>query len=308
MYSSGQVSKWGFAVIAIALLELGAHVAIRRSVPTQTDWQEAAAYVREQMQDGDRVVGAPAWSDPLVREVLGDRIGLDAAGASDLEGVRSLWVMSIGGARSEWTPIGEPTSVHPFGHLIVERWAINSGPSLFDFVGSIRDARVEFERNGETRPCLWSVGRFGAAGLGKGAMKPKERFICDRERGWLWVGATVMEDLALRPRRCIWQHPAGHEPVRVTFHDVPRGAQVILYAGVYNRDERDEKYGLATLKVLFDGRVAGDIEHRDGLGWQETVIDVPAGGPTVDVAFETRADDPTRRSLCWSASMRGDAP
>ena len=76
-------------------------------------------------------------------------------------------------------------------------------------------------------------------GLGGGVIAPRQRFQCDFERPWLWVGPTVIEALDLSPRRCIWTHPQGSEPISITYTDVPLGARLVLYGGLDYHDERD---------------------------------------------------------------------
>ena len=115
-----------------------------------------------------------------------------------------------------------------------------------------------------------------------------------------------MEDLDFRPRRCIWQHPAGVDPVRVTFGGVPTGDRLVFHAGLYYRDERMEEHGPVLVRVLVDGEPVGQLLHRDGDGWLRLELDMPdAEGDTVTVTVETTADKPARRSLCWSGTVQG---
>ena len=98
---------------------------------------------------------------------------------------------------------------------------------LYDFVEDIENAEVELVVTDGSKPCSWMSAPPAPGGLGHGPMTPTERFVCDPQRPWLWVGATVLQDLELQPRRCIWQHPAGADPVRVTFSDVPLGERLV---------------------------------------------------------------------------------
>ena len=134
-------------------------------------------------------------------------------------------------------------------------------------------------------------------------MTPRERFVCDPRRPWLWVGATILADLELRPRRCIWQHPAGPDPVRVTFTDVPLGDRVLIRGGIDYQAERRRVHAPVTLRVWINDRMAAELVHEDGDGWSGLEIDtseLPREPSTV--RFETTAADPTSRLFCWSAS------
>lgn len=297
---------FGFAIVAIAFVEVAGHIAIRARVPRSEHWAATAAFIDEAFEEGDRIVAAPSWGDPLVRHYLGHRISVADAAASDLAGVHRLWVVSIRGARSSWAPARPPDETHAFGRVRVERWSMAQPEVVYDFVSHVADAKVELVEQGQARDCRWRHARPGRGGLDVGAMSPTMRFDCDPKRPWLWVGPTVLTDIDFRPRRCIWQHPAGPEPVRTTFTDVPRGDRLVVYAGIYHRDERTREFPPALVRVLVGGQEAGNILHHDGDGWHRLEIPIPteAGKQSVTVAVETIAEAPHRRTLCWSATVQ----
>ena len=138
-------------------------------------------------------------------------------------------------------------------------------------------------------------------------MTPPERFVCDPRRPWLWVGATVLADLELQPRRCIWQHPAGTEPVRVTFPDAPLGERLVIHGGIDYNNERRRTYSPVTLRVWIEDRLAGELVHHDGDGWSSIGIDTSELDlERATVRFETSTTDPRARArfFCWAASTR----
>jgi hypothetical protein len=279
----------------------------RANVPEPQDWREAAAFVRGQWRPGDLVTAAPAWTDPLLRHVLGDRIDLAMAGRSDTAAYVRLWALVIRGAHVGEAPDCAPELARRFGRVTVKRWALDPPTVLYDFVERVRDAEVSWLRPEAARACPWR--RFGPparGGLGFGVLAPIERFACDPRGGSPWVAPVVMEDLDLAPRRCVWQQPAGAgAPIGVRFADVPLGARIVLRGGLYYEAERMREGGPIVLRVRLDDRPIGAMTHRDGDGWKALVVETPGRtGTRGAVAIEVSAPSPDRRGFCWAATVR----
>jgi len=299
-------------LLVLAAVEVAGHAVIVARVPGDRDWEAAARYVRSHEQPRDLIEVAPRWADPLLREHIGDRISLSEAGRSDTAAYERLFVVSIRGAELGDGPETPPDEERLFGRVRVRRWDLGASPVLYELRDHVREADVELVQNGVDVPCRWLPrGRASGGGLGAGAMTPAERHLCDNARPWLWVGATVTEDLELNPRACIWQHPAGMEPVRATFRDVPLGDRLILYGGLYYEHERMREHGPVYVTVRVNGTDVGRMVHRDGDGWKRVELDprsaLPAGAPADargDVSVEVMAPEPHLRTFCWSASTR----
>ena len=289
-------------VLAIALAEIVGHVVVRAGVPPADDWVRAAARVREGFAEGDTVVAAPGWADPLVRDVAGDLLPVADAGRSDLARYERVWEIAARGRRGFFTPAGEPAFEERIGALRLRRWDLGPSPVLVDLVSELPEAEV---RLGE-RSCRWRRQSSRGGGLGAGPLWPREAFFCGPSP-WLFVGETVTEDLDLRPRRCVWQHPAGTEPVTTTYADVPFGERVVVYAGLYYEHER-KKLGLPVdLEVRANGRMLGRLRHQDGDGWKRAELPMPEGlrGGRGRLELAVTAPHPHLRTLCWAATVRG---
>jgi hypothetical protein len=291
------------AVLFFALFEVGAHVLARSRVPKPEDWRAAAGFVRSQLRPRDLIVAAPGWTDPLLREVLGDRIDLPMVGRSDTAAYERLWSLSIRGARPREAPPGPPSLQRSFGRVLVRRWELGDSPVSYDFAEHLPRAQVSASEGGAPRPC--PLRRFGpprGGGLGVGVLPPEQRFGCGSGAHGAWVASVVLEDLALTARHCVYAAPTGPEPLRVAFEDVPLGERLVLYGGLYYEHERMREGGPVSLRVLVDGREAGRMLHRDGDGWKRMELAMARGRG--EVAFEVSAPDPRRRSFCWSATIR----
>lgn len=286
----------GFALLEVASLEWRT-----RAVAKPADWQAAAAHIRGQLQPRDLIVAAPDWADPLLRLHLGDQIPLPMAGRSDTARYTRLWALSLRGARPASAPAGPPSQRVSFGQVEVLRWDLGQSPVLYDFAEHIAQAQVTLGASA-CRLTQQPLARGGR--LGRGSLPPQQRFVCDSRRPWLYVGPTVLEDLALTPRHCVWQHPAGTTPLTVRFADVPLGDRIVFYSGLYYEDERMREHGPVHARILVDGEVRASLVHRDGDGWVRHVVDTGAGAGRGELAVEVTAPRPHKRSFCWTASSR----
>ena len=293
------------ALLIFPVVEVGAHAFTRAAVPTEHDWRVAADFVGERASEGDLFVAAPDWADPLVRQYLGDRIDLPMAGRTGVAGYRRLWSLSPRGARPPEAAGRTPELSEDFGGVRVERFALDAPRVLHDLVEHVADARVTQIVGGKPRPCEYGMhgpGRRG--GLGYGVVPPARRFQCPDRRGFVWVAPVIMEDLELQPRRCVYQHPAGGEPVRVTVPDVPVGKRLEVHAGLYYEHERMLDGAPVKLVVRFGDEQVGEMIHRDGEGWRALTIDTAKrAGERVDVSFETTSARSHKRIFCWSARI-----
>lgn len=294
------------ALLVLAIVELAAHAVMRSRVPARSDWKEAGAFVRARHRERDLVLAAPSWADPLVRLAVGDTMSFAEAGYDDLARFDRLWVLSIRGRLPELAPDERPAIDRRFGAVRVVRWDLGPSPVRFDFVDHLATAEVALGAGGSARPCVLATTAPMGGGLGAGAYAPATRFVCDPRAPALWVGETITEDLELRPRRCVHQPPVGERPLRAVFRGVPAGERLVLYAGLYYEDERHLEGGPFTVVVRRDGAEIARVVHHDGEGFRRVEIELEdtRGAPST-YAIETTTRSPKRRSVCWSATIRG---
>lgn len=297
------LAAWAWvAVAAAAIFELFFHHAVLAAIPSDASWDQAAAFVRARHTDADRIVSAPEWVDPIVRQRLGDLSSLREAAPPDLAGFHRVWEVGLSDATTRSDP---PALEHAFGGVRVRMWPMESPEVLYDFVDALPDAKVRVQAGEDFISCPWVRAKPGRGGLERGPMMPAERFVCDRRRRWLWVGATILTDLDLAPRRCIWQHPSGPDPVQTVFADVPIGPRLVVHGGIDYQVERDRAHAPVALEVWIDDVLAGTLLHRDGDGWSTLEIDTSSLlGKRASVRFDTTTPDPTARLFCYAASIQ----
>jgi hypothetical protein len=87
-------------LVILSLWEVAAAHHDASSVPDDEAWQRAAAAVHAGYQEGDLIVFAPPWVDPVGRMHLGDLIPVEMAGRMDATAYGRIWEVSIRGAQA----------------------------------------------------------------------------------------------------------------------------------------------------------------------------------------------------------------
>jgi hypothetical protein len=287
-------------LLLFALFEVAAHAATVARVPSPRDWRDAARFVRAQLKPRDLITSAPSWTDPLLREVLGDRIDLAMAGRSDSSAYDRVWSLSIRGAHPPELHGRTIDLTRSFGRVTVERARLAPSKVVFDLVRALPEAEVSVSAGGREHTCrlgTFPPGRGG--GLGLGALPPRERFECGRGP---WVAQVVLEDLDLRPRYCVRQPPAPGGITRVRIPNVPLANRFVFYGGLYYEDERMRERPDVHARVLAGDHELLAMTHHDGDGWKRAEAPTPSG--TSDLTIEVTSSVAEKRTFCWSASTR----
>ncbi len=125
--------------LLLALVAIWEVVVIARAgadVPSDGDWQQASAAVRARHRDGDLILFAPDWIDPVGRLHLGDLIPVAMAGRMDAARYGRIWELSARGARAPETRGLHPSWQHAFGELEVRLFERTPAVVLTDFVSA----------------------------------------------------------------------------------------------------------------------------------------------------------------------------
>lgn len=309
-------SAYWLAFLGLALAEVLALWVRQGRVLEEEAYVAAAAVVREAWESEDAVVIAPAWADPLLRLQLGDKMGVKVAARTDLAPFTRLWVLSFRGAQAPEAPHRAPDFHKVVEGITVDRYDLSPSPIIVDLADLLATASADMAPfNGPRTQCTFAdrpvYGQRGGLFMNMGI--PRQRFVCEAPGLSTWIGLTVIEDLELKPRRCIFQPALGPEPLGLTFHDVHLGQQLVLYAGLYYIDERDLTGVPITIRVLVDGQERAVLTHHDGDGMKRYEVDLkhkPNGAaPRArgEIRIEVSAPDGIRRSLCWAGTIRDGA-
>lgn len=286
--------------VAAALFALLFWLRLPSRLPSPRDWEDAARDIGSRAGPGDAVLLDPHWAERA-------RLFVTAApvlnlGRSptrdDLAGYRRILLLSLPDLpRSDlaaslqrlegmrFRRVDGPARHGALALTVLENQAVER-PS-FDFTGEIAQAKVYIRRpDGSEELCPLVDGRHP----------------CPRA-GWLNVGVETKE-IALKPVRCLWAHPAGREPLVVEYPAAPLASALRVMGGLVGQVAfRTEQYAPVLLEVKIDGRQVAQLEFPPGApGERRREIDTRAlAGTRHLVQFEVSAADPGMRHFCFDA-------
>jgi hypothetical protein len=273
-------------VVLLALVETVNAVVAPHLAATDKDWAAAASQVRAGFRQGDLIVAAPAWSDPLLRLHLGDLVPMPVAARMDAARYGRIWEISQRGARASDTLGATATSVERRGALTVRLWQRPAASVRFDLVREWRRGSMSLVTpdRGEV-PCGLAGDRFQCAP--GPALKPE----------LVEVDTTLRNALAL--------DPVERATVALEFTDVPLGRELAVATGLHNVWLRKAGQGKVAMRVYVDGRMLGTVEATSSSGWSERRFDVPAEpGKTGKLRFEITTDNAHARHFGFAAEAR----
>lgn len=304
---------WWMIPVAVAVWELSA-IAYQSNIRiSDRDWKRVERVVAPKQKGEDLILTQTRWIEPFLLRELGAKMPLTVAGFSDTAPFSRVWQIGL----DEEAPLfkQKPNTAEQFGRLSVRTWDLGKPTVVFDFVSEIEHATVQLLETTPPKDCRLQRTRSPqAGGVLRGAAMPYGKRVhhCDSQRPWLWVGPTVVEDLDQRARRCIWHHPAGPAPIRVTYPNVPRGDRLVFYGGLYYDHERVGGGAPVEMTVWIDGKPLGQMQHRAGDGWKRmevaTGFDASAssgeGTSTMRVEIDVTSEAPHYRTFCWNGNVR----
>lgn len=306
------VTIFALAVPALGLLELGGYFHFSQKPPTPEEWEAALPLVKESHREGDVVVIAPHWAEPLARWKFGnDLMPLREVARPDVSRYARAVEVSILGARSEelagWTLEQEKR----VGKFVVRALGNPQKPTVtFDFTDNLGPgfAQVEYTKRGRTTACSWN-GRaaIDTRGYYSPPPFPAQRFQCEGDGPAHFVGVTVIQDDHALPRRCIFSPPPSQGGETITrYSNVPLGNVIRGHVGIQWIMERDRVGSPMTLRVLVDGDEIGAVVHEDGEGWKafELPLGRHANADKATVEFRSTAKNNKDRHLCFEADSR----
>jgi len=298
---------WLWLLPVVGLVELLGQWLCAGRAPRFEQYRLIADAVGALRQQGDLVVVAPQWAEPMARQALGDSLmPLADVARPDASGYRAAVEVSVLGARDpglvRWSRVAE-RRVGPF----VLRRLTNPAPrpSRFDFVDALGPKRVNVSLS-SGQHCRWlERAPLSSGGLGGHPTFPHRRFQC-RGGGYFNVGVTVIADEHFAPRRCLWAHPPATGGLQIVYRDVPLGEVLVGHGGMYWMVERERRGAPVELSVRVDGDEVGRYIHADGDGWSafEMALGVHASERHASVQFTVSSPDNRRRHFCFEARTR----
>ncbi len=259
------------ALPLVSVAELWAHRHYRRAAPTGDDWQRLEPELLAMHRPKDLVTVAPRWADPLLRQLLGDKImPIEILARADDETLERVIEVSFGSARARrfesWRE-RERRSTGPFVVRALENpHAETARMRLIDRVAppwlQVSEGPV-----GDPQACSYTtIARVSAGNLGGEPTFGARRFACPSGEPYL-VTVTTIDDQQFEPRRCIWAHPSPRGPITLRFRDVWLGQKLVGHAGLPWLLSRDGAGTPIHLRAEFEGSPIGTVVVEDTQGW-----------------------------------------
>jgi hypothetical protein len=293
----------------VGVVELLGHAYFAAAAPRPQEWSQVRSRVAELRKNGELVVIAPQWADPLARSAFGEGLMplLDATRPDSSAYRRAIEVSILGQRSSELEPWRElkRSRAGRFELRLLEN--PHAQPVRYSFVDHLEPGRVEVTElgGGRATDCAWTdSAHTRTGGLAGPPAFPRERFRCAGGESQ-FVGITVIDDQRYRPRRCIWANPRPEGQIRIVYRQVPLGRTLYGYTGLPWMMTRDDRGPPTELGVVIDGHVLKNVSCQGGEGWKsfETALPGPEGR-TTDVEFRVSAAAGAAREFCFYADVR----
>lgn len=306
--------RWRFLsallVVFLAALELALHVRFARAAPRLDEWQAVRPAVVDFITPGALVLVAPEWAEPNARFALGDDLmPLEHVARADESSFPNALEISILGQSvpelAGWTLDAQRQQ----GMFLLRRWTNPAVvPVRYDFLTHVQppDASAAIERSGASEPCRFSTNNKVSNGDLQGHPTfPRHRYNCAGGGEWSFVGRTVIEDQAYRPRACMWAHPPNRGVLVLRFEAVPIGASIRGHGALPYFLERDSHGAPIELSVSVGGESIGSWQHKDGEGWKGFEFSTARfAGQQLPVEFRVSAKRAANRAFCFQADVR----
>lgn len=297
------------SVPLIGLVELAAHLHFAGVAPREADWEELSPLVEHERRDGDLVVVAPLWAEPLARKALGeDLMPLADVARAEASGYSHAIEVSLLEQRSSELAGWRELSLSLVGKFSVRRLQNpRFEPVLFAFNDHVQQNQLfVVEWNGEAeRTCDYTANaRPTAGGLGGHVAYPRLRYRCSGGEDY-FVGVTVIDDQLYRPRRCIFAHPPVNAMLHLRFPSVPSGKKLHGWGGRSFLRSREGGGTPIEFAAYVDGKEVGRRLFNDDQGFSAFDFPIAEGGPgPVEVTFEVQTKVAQNRDFCFEAEMR----
>jgi len=298
------------AVPLVGLAELGLSQYFSRRFPRLEEWRALTAEVRARKKDGDLIVIAPEWAEPVARTAFSDALLpiADVARPDEAGYARALEIAALGEQNPlvrSW-PVTQEVQVGKFS--LRTRTNPSFQPALYVLTDHAFPAELsvsERGQSGESSPCRYGTRPPSSqSGLLARPAFPRQRFSCGPAEG-NFVGTTIIEDQHDRARRCLWANPAPGGLLTLNFENVPIGTQLDGYIGFPFFRFRDHGWPQVTVSFAIDGVALGTHAHSPESGWQPFRIDTAQfRGSSHQVRIQLFGADSRELELCFYAATR----
>jgi hypothetical protein len=287
----------------LGLLELGLHQYFAKRAPEFDDYAALAPKLLKLKRAGVPVIVAPAWAEPLVRQAAPAAFPIAELTRPDDSAFASFLEVSLLGEGAPELAGFRTQRTERIGQFSV---SLRQNPKpeavLFDFVTAVDLGEVEVftELDGQRRPCPFSTrARVATGGLHGHVAYPRQRHEC---QGGRFVGVTLIDDRAYRPRRCVMAQLPADGSVVLRFSSVPASRRLLGFGGFSYFLERDDEGEQVELSVNASQRVLGRARAAGARGWSRFELGSSDDSGVIEVDLRRLA--PAHGDFCFALEAR----
>ncbi|MHB8420877.1 MAG: hypothetical protein ACYDCL_22605 [Myxococcales bacterium] len=283
-------------VLAAVVFALGYWLLLPGRLPSERDYLAVQHELLANARPGDGVAVLPFWADrgKLFARGLPVVALPQLASEADAERYGRLWVLAQPELPRSDAPaelaaldrrLARAAEPRRFGPLSLSLYEPKPGraPS-YDFVGRLTDARVSIGGD-DPAECQAVPGGFQ----------------CPRGP-WNYV-RPEWHEFDFLPRRCLWAHPVGPEPLRLQWSQVPLREGLRGGFGLIGQAAEIPNAAPVSLAVVVDGAAQAELQLSPGdPGWHE--FDLGLAGLSEgahEVELDVSTPNPGMRHFCFDA-------
>ena len=297
-------------VFLVAIWETAAGVYHSLRAPQAADLQALSQAVRAELSADDLIATAPAWIDPMVRSVLGDRMPIAMLGRPDGRRYARIFEISLRGAVSEDTQGLTPDWQRRFGAYSLRLFRQRPVAVSFDAVARYADAKIlqfvhdprrplaaqsadSLPDGAPSTPCFFAGPSPATCPPPRG---PAGAFVCPQGR----VERRTLE-IAYRPRFGLAVSLGSGQVTQLVWDAIPdsawQGGRLHLWLGLHDYHARKNAVGPAQVVVDVDGGQAQQTLTVDPRASEQGLVHVEIALPTGRAPSADPSAEPASHSL-----------
>jgi hypothetical protein len=288
------------AVVLAAILFASVYwIRLPGRLPSEADYLAVQHELVGSAHPGDGVALLPFWADrgKLFLHGLPVIALPELAKEGDIERYPRLWVLAqpdlprSQAARALADLDARLTRREPpkhFGPLSLSLYEPKEGRAgSYDFVARLADAQVDVGGGAGSDPQACEAAAGG--------------FRCPRG-SWNYV-LPEWHEFDFLPRRCLWAHPVGAEPLEIRYSQVPLRGGIRGGFGLIGQAAELGQAAPVDLSIDVDGSQAASLELSPGdPGWHPFELGLAGlAAGTHDVTFRVTSPNPAMRHFCFDA-------
>lgn len=292
----------------IVIFEISYHFIIEHRIPTDADWRNARAYLRQHFKQGDLVIIDPQWAE-LGWVHLGEFASIKERSLADVSLFHRVWIVSIPAYKKinleQVATLSKKVSI---GRVSIEEFKIKKPlDPVYDFLAAFEKAKVTVEEtnNKKSISCDYTINNPASTGISK-IIQPG-RFECKSISRDTYVAPIILTDRLNNPRLCLRARPIHNKILAITYSEVPHASFVRGFMGLhYNqwtRGHSDLKRAPVNMKILVDNSFSVTASIHQNQAWVPFKVTVKGKNKNHSIRYEISSPQSDWQFFCFTGWM-----